>query len=339
MPFKREIYVLMRILNNVEVFTPETRRLLTFRSLELYYRTQHVLQHRSQRWESAENDMHILACLRLMNKLHTNDQMCTRNLFERFNELNTDSLFSLGDFFEMEQRVLVGVGGALFPGKDFAATEEDVFLDASRFGAGSMCESLVSEAVTANVRVHYESFDKFSRLLEAVCPFESRFFLHSTEKICAEMREIHRDAMQYCENDPVFARIVQCHCRENFGLPCEFLPRTIQQREKLPETDLSVLRFTMMTGYTDYVMVELVKFRGILESFAQKMAPLSVFTEEDDQYLEDVMDVCKRAVGVVEGMDQFATGSCEDCKDELQQIGEILKVVKDKMRPRVMRAA
>lgn len=339
MPFKREIYVLMRILNNVDLFTSETRRLLTFRSLELYYRTQHVIEHRSQSLESAENDMHVLACLRLMDKLHTDDQMCTRNLFERFIELNKDSTFSFSNFLEMEKRVLFGVGGALFPGKDFVATEEDVFLDASRFGVGSMCESLVSAAVTANVQVHYESFKVFQHLLDAVYPFESRFFFHITGKIGMDMQELHRNARKYCEMDPVFARIVQCHCRENFGLPCEFLPETIQQREKSPEADLSVFRFTMMKEFTDYVMVELVKFRGIVESFAQEMAPLSVFTDQMDQYLENVIGVCKRAVGVVHAMDQFATGSCQDCKEELLQIWDILRAVRDKMRPGVMRAA
>lgn len=339
MPFKREIYVLMRILNNVEMFTPEIRRLLIFRSLELYYRTQHVMKRRPNAWELSKNDLHILVCLRLMDKLYMNDVMCNRNLLDRLKELGPNSTFSLSYFSKIEQRVLLGVRGALMPEGALGAAEEDVFLDASRYGAGSMCLSLASEAVTANVQLHFESYEMFRCLFDAVRFFQSRFFLYSTDKIHADLRELHRGVMQYCGMDPIFARIVQCHCRENFGAPCEFLPLTVQQGERSPEADLSVVRFTMMREYTDYVMVELVKFRGGVESFAQLVEPLLAYTKEMDDHLDIVTDVCKRAVKVVHAMDLFATGSCEECKEELLQIWGILRSVRDKLRPRTMRAA
>jgi len=210
----REVYVLMRILNNVEKFTHEAKRFFMLRSLELYYRSTSASQ-TTALGKSTQNsrDVHAVTCLKIMDKLHGNDELCCEDLVKCLKDLQVPTTSK--HMIDMEMRVLHAVRFILMPKSDVQEDSDLTFRESCLFRSPEAPGPLAADVHDA-IESHLICYKFLLDVYQVAKPKHINFYFIFSHHVCEELRPFHEKMVLYCRSNPVFGMMVQWHCHENF---------------------------------------------------------------------------------------------------------------------------
>lgn len=340
MPFKPEIYVLVRMLDNISSFLPPYKRFLLYRSMELCFRSRKALRHFPMEGMKTERKfLHAMVCMRIIDKVHGLDVLCNRNILDRLAEMRAP--FTIALFVAMEQSVVQEVGFMLLPCNGFKVEDEDRFVEPWRFMFDQHGVPLTAphprqpawlsaDRVNAMVRDHVSSFALLGHL-KRITTAEPMFFFFTTNIVQPPLQELHRNVVQYCALDRVFAAIVQHYCLEYFGERSLFLQDvSFSSSNATPGQQADQLE-KMIREHSDFAMVELVR----LQAAAVELGATNV---EDPGALAMAMqtfrylcDCFESATDVVQAMSLIDNDSSAECCDAVRLLFDQLCVVQGRL--------